>query len=853
MRTLFQFTVEPWLPETLAPVKEMAHNLWWTWNSVAIDLFRRMDDELWERTHHNPVQMLGGLSVERLEQLAADRSFVEFMRDVHGEFRRYMSAEAWFQRSHGAVDAPYIVYFTMEFGLAECLRLYSGGLGVLAGDHLKSASDLGLPLVGMGIFFKRGYFRQYLNADGWQQERFPLNDFANLPIRRVTQEDGSPLKVAVTMSGREVAIQVWRCDVGRIALYLLDTNLPENRPEDQDITNQLYGGDQRTRIQQEIVLGIGGMRALHAMGIAPQVCHINEGHAAFSGLERIRTSMIKDGLSFRDARVLKAGGNVFTTHTPVPAGFDLFPVELMREFLADYARELGVPFDDLMRMGRFKPDEPSEPFNMAILALRNSSSTNGVSALHGEVSRRMVAKGYLGFPIDEIPVEHVTNGIHLPSWMSHDLAELLTRYLGPAWRENTADPDGWKRIDKIPNSEIWRTHERRRERLVAFARDRVRAQMVRRGATDAEIVRADEVLDPGALTIGFARRFATYKRATLLFRDPDRLIRILTDPERPVQIIFAGKAHPHDDGGKELIKNIVHFAKDERVRDRVLFIEGYNLNVARYLVRGVDVWLNTPRRPLEASGTSGMKVAANGGLNLSILDGWWAEAYTPEVGWAIGSGEEYDDADYQDEVEANALYDLLEDSVIPCFYNRSRDHLPREWIAKMKASISLLAPFFNTDRMVREYLERFYLPALANAQRLSEDSFARAKALAEWKVHVLKGWSSVALVSAELDGNGRRGLRVGSELDVTAVVHLGSLSPGDVTVELYGGRLNEHRTILDGSGSPMRLAEDLGDGSFRYSGSFTCTSAGNQGLGVRLYPSHPDLASTYEMGLMIWG
>jgi len=853
MRTLFQFTVEPWLPEKLTPIKEMAYNLWWTWNPVAIDLFRRMDDELWERTYHNPVQVLGSLSVERLEQLAADRSFVEFMRDVHAEFRRYMSAETWYQRSHGAVDSPYIVYFTMEFGLTECLRLYSGGLGVLAGDHLKSASDLGLPLVGMGLFFKRGYFRQYLNADGWQQERFPVNDFANLPIRRATGEDGSPLRVTVAMPGREVTIQVWRCDVGRVALYLLDTNLPENRPQDQDITNQLYGGDQRTRIEQEIVLGIGGIRALHALGITPQVCHINEGHAAFSGLERIRTSMAKDGLSFRDARVLKAGGNIFTTHTPVPAGFDIFPVELMREYFSTYAHDAGIGFDDVMRMGRFKAEDPTEPFNMAILALRNSSATNGVSALHGAVSRRMVAKGYIGFPIDEIPVDHVTNGIHLPSWMSHDLAELLTRYLGPAWRENTADPDAWSRVDKIPNSELWRTHERRRERLVAFARERLRRQMGRRGATGAEIERADEVLDPGALTIGFARRFATYKRATLLFRDTDRLIRILTDPERPVQIIFAGKAHPHDDGGKELIKKIVHFAKDERVRDRVVFIEGYNLNVARYLVRGVDVWLNTPRRPLEASGTSGMKVAANGGLNLSVLDGWWAEAYSAEVGWAIGNGEEYDDADYQDEVEANALYDLLEDSVVPCFYNRSRDHLPREWIAKMKASISRLAPFFNTDRMVREYLERFYLPALANAQRLSEDSFAPAKALAEWKVRVLKGWSHVALVSAEVDGNGRKGLRVGSELEVSAVVHLGTLVPDDVTVELYGGRLDEHRSIVDGSATPLRLADDLGDGSFRYVGTFTCTAAGNQGLGVRLYPSHPDLASTYEMGLMVWG
>ncbi len=852
MRTLLEFRVEPSLPERLTPLNDLAYNLWWTWNPIAIDLFRRVDDELWDATRHNPVMMLHRLEQDRLRALMDDRGFLDLMDRVQYELSVYRTNETWYSRHVGPADRPHIAYFSMEFGLTESLRLYSGGLGLLSGDHLKSASDLGLPLVGVTLLFQQGYFQQYLNADGWQQERYPVNDFFSLPLRRVRSADGRPVKVGLRFPGRTVWLQVWRCDVGRVCLYALDTNLPENSRADQDITDQLYGGDQRTRMQQEIVLGIGGVRALHAMGICPQVVHINEGHAAFSILERARLAMHDHGLSFAEARVATGGGNLFTTHTPVPAGFDRFPPELMREYFSDYVGELGITVDRLLRMGRENRDDAAEPFNMAAMALKNSTFTNSVSALHREVTAKMIAPGYRGIPLEELPVDHVTNGVHLRSWMSHDLTELLDRYLGSAWKEDTADREVWKGVDRIPNAELWRTHERRRERLVEFARGKLKVQLANRGAMQQEVARADEVLDPGALTIGFARRFATYKRATLLFRDPERLKRLLTDPHRPVQIIFAGKAHPHDQAGKELIRHIVHFARDPEVRDRVLFVEGYNINVARYLVQGVDVWMNTPRRPMEASGTSGMKAAANGALNLSILDGWWAEGYSPEVGWAIGHGEEYTDQAYQDEVEARALYELLERAVVPLFFDRGRDQVPRGWVQMMKASIRVLAPFFNTDRMVQEYHDKFYRRAKAQFERLAADDFARAKALAAWQQRVLAGWKDVAVESTGAEGIGDEALPAGAEVAVVATLRLGSLVPDDVCVEMYAGRLDEFRRLRGGTTVPMAVERDLGGGRYLFRGVYVCSAAGNRGIGIRVIPYHPDLATRYQMSRIVW-
>ncbi len=720
-RPIRTFTVLPYLPERLQPLHKLAYNLWWCWNPEAIALFRRIDADLFETVEHSPVKLLGATEQARLENLLADDGFLAHMDRVEEAFDAYMNGPTWFDEvfqskyraaSNGpathssrpqtagkggaAVDDLRIAYFSAEFGLHESVPVYSGGLGVLSGDHLKSASDLGLPLSGVGLMYREGYFRQYLTVDGWQQERYPENDFFNLPLNPETKKDGTPLLVSVQFPGREVFLRIWRLQVGRVPLYLLDTNIPQNNAEDRTITARLYGGDIDMRIRQEMILGIGGVRALRALGKQPVVCHMNEGHSAFCGLERIRTLIEETGLDFGAAREAVAAGAVFTTHTPVPAGNDVFSPQLVEHYFSSYLPHLKIDRHEFLGLGRQNPDDNNELFGMTVLAIRLANSTNGVSKLHGSVSRKMWKNIWPELPVAEAPITSITNGVHTRSWLSADMIQLFDRYLGVRWEGLIADRPVWKRIETIPDAELWRTHERRRERLVAFARGRLKQQLRHRSAPPAEIARADEILDPEALTIGFARRFATYKRGTLLFRDLERLGAILNLKDRPVQILFSGKAHPRDHGGKELIAEIQHIARRPEFRRRILFLEDYDMNVARYLVQGVDVWLNNPRRPLEASGTSGMKVAANGGLNLSILDGWWCEGYDGDNGWAIGAGEEYSDLTYQDDVESRAIFDLLEQEIVPLFYTRSSDGLPRGWVRKMKRSIATLSPVYNT-------------------------------------------------------------------------------------------------------------------------------------------------------------
>ncbi|MGI5916880.1 MAG: alpha-glucan family phosphorylase, partial [Anaerolineae bacterium] len=605
LRPYRTFTVVPSLPPRLSPLSDLAYNLWWSWNWDVIDLFRRLDRDLWEETGHNPVLMLGVIPQDRLEEAAEDEGFFAHMMRVYQALNRYMrSSDTWFNKQYAAKFPDLqIAYFSAEFGITECMPMYSGGLGVLAGDHLKSASDLGLPMVGVGLLYQEGYFNQYLNADGWQQETYPVNDFYNMPIRLERDETGQPVKVFVDYPGHTVAAQVWRAQVGRVALYLLDTNLPENRPEDRVITAQLYGGDLDMRIRQEIMLGIGGIRALRALDISPTICHMNDGHPAFLALERIRMAMQDEGLSFHEARQLTLAGNVFTTHTPVLAGIDLFPPHFIDHYFGSYYQELGISRDEFLQLGRPPNPHPDESFSMAILALRLSAGANGVSMRHGQVAREMWRNLWPGTPTAEVPITHITNGVHGRTWIGHDMMNLLLRYLGPRLLERPEDPALWKRVERISDEELWHTHERRRERLVAVARERVERQWTRRGATAGEISEATQILHPDVLTIGFARRFATYKRALLLFRDPDRLSRILNNPDRPVQILFAGKAHPRDNPGKEFIRQIVHMARREDLRRRVIFLEDYDMELARYLVQGVDVWLNTPQLGMEASGT----------------------------------------------------------------------------------------------------------------------------------------------------------------------------------------------------------------------------------------------------------
>ncbi|MGC9972760.1 MAG: alpha-glucan family phosphorylase [Bryobacteraceae bacterium] len=863
MKPIRTFTVIPSLPAPIEGLRVVAYNLRWAWNHEAIELFRRLDRDLWESSGHNPVLMLGAIEQDKLEAAARDDAFLAHLNRVSDELESYLTGEStWFHKmcSHQA-DKPLVAYFSLEFGLTECLSIFAGGLGILAGDHLKSASDLGIPLVGVGLLYQQGYFRQYLNQAGWQQEEYPNNDFHNLPVSPACGRDGKLLVVEVAFPGRQVKAQVWRVQVGRVALFLLDTNFSGNaRPEDRDITDQLYGGDHEMRIRQEIVLGIGGYRVLEALGLEPTVYHMNEGHSAFLALERVRRLMETRRLAFAEASQLASASLVFTTHTPVEAGHDYFSVEQMDRYFGDYARALGISRQEFLALGRRSPSDDGE-FCMTVLALRLASYRNGVSKLHGQISRRMWQPLWPGVPVEEIPIGHITNGVHFRSWISLEMNQLYDRYLGPNWREEPANSDVWNRVHTIPAEELWRTHERRRERLVSWARLRVLNQRIRRSASPAEIEAADEVLDPDALTIGFARRFATYKRATLLLRDLDRLKRILSDAARPVQLIFAGKAHPRDDAGKELIRQITTFSRQKELGRSLVFLEDYDMAVARYLVQGVDVWLNTPLRPQEASGTSGMKAAANGALNLSTLDGWWDEVWRspgrPEgIGWAIGKGETYDNREYQDQVEAEALYDLLERDVIPTFYERGADRLPRRWIGHMKASISTLCRFVNTHRMVSDYTCQFYAKAHAQFRRLEADGAARTKALAAWMARVRAGWQHVRVEAVE-DGPGAA-LLVGTIIGARARIQLGPLTPDDVAVEMYLGRLDPAGEILEAELTPMRSTGRDAQGRYLFEATpVPCSKSGLHGFTVRVRPHHADLpaadgATPFLPGLIAW-
>jgi starch phosphorylase len=851
MPSIHNFVVTPNLPEPLQPLLTIARNIWWSWSVEAISLLRRVDPDLWDDLHGNPIAVLGSLSSERVAELEKDKAFLAHLERVQDDLNRYLKMDSWFDSEHPDAKKSLIGYFSLEFGLHESLPLYSGGLGILAGDHLKSASDMGLPLVGMGLAYQYGYFSQYLNHDGWQMEEYLVNDFYNMSMSLEQDEEGRDVTIEVNYPGRVVTARVWRVQVGRNPLFLLDTNIPENRPEDRELTSKLYSGDTDMRIRQEILLGIGGLRALIKLGLEPTVCHLNEGHSAFLGLERINLLMKNRGLSYETAFEVVRASNVFTTHTPVPAGNDHFHPDLVRTYLRRKADEMGMGIDKLLALGMQDPTSKTETFCMTVLALRLSRFTNGVSELHGHVSRNMWQQVWPQVPVEEIPISHVTNGIHTRTWLCSEIARLYDRYLGPRWYEEPTNKTLWDRIELIPDAELWRSHERMRERLVGFVRSRLRQQLRRRGANRAWIKAAGQVLDPEALTIGFARRFATYKRANLILRDPARLARILNNPERPVQIIFAGKAHPKDHPGKELIRQLVHLAQTEDFRHRIVFVEDYNIEVARYLVQGVDMWLNTPRRPLEASGTSGMKVPPNGGINLSILDGWWCESYQQDNGWAIGAGEDYDDQEYQDEVESTAIYDLLENEIVPTFYERSSDDVPREWTRVMKNSMRTVNAEFNTHRQVEDYTQRFYMPCLQNSLRLTADEYSKAKELAAWRQRVHEGWSQVAVTRVEATMPSSQPM--GSTLPVRAHVHLGNLPADEVLVEVYHGTVNAGGEIADGETATLFAGDKDASGSVIFDGGIACRRAGKRGFTVRIVPRKNGFPlDRFETGLITW-
>ena len=848
VRAIRRFTVRTVLPENLAALEELAINLRWSWDPRTRDVFAAIDPELWESGGFDPVRLLGEVSAERLDELSADAGFVEWVTQTSADLREYLTSDRWFQ-SLGA-DAPRaIAYFSPEYGLAAALPQYSGGLGILAGDHLKTASDLGVPIVAVGLFYRSGYFKQSLSRDGWQQERYPVTDPDGSPVSVLREPDGTSARISVGLpGGRSIAARIWVATVGRVPLLLMDSDVEENAPAEREITDRLYGGGGEHRLQQEMLLGIGGVRAIRAFcritgHAAPEVFHTNEGHAGFLGIERIREFIHEDAtLSFDDALEISRAGTVFTTHTPVPAGIDRFPIELVKQYLGGDNATDGVPIDSILELGteNFDGGDPAV-FNMAVMGLRLAQRANGVSLLHGQVSRGMFSGLWSGFDPDDVPITSVTNGVHAPTWAARQILELANG-------ASIDDASGWDVIANTPDAQLWATKRLLRKELVDMVRTRLRESWVGRGASEAELGWIDNVFDPDVLTIGFARRVPSYKRLTLMLRDPERLTALLTDPARPVQLMVAGKAHPADEGGKKLIQELVKFADQEGVRERIVFLPDYDIGMATVMYPGCDVWLNNPIRPLEASGTSGMKAALNGALNLSILDGWWDEWFDGENGWAIPTANGVDDPDRRDDIEAEALYALIESSVAPTFYARDDSDLPAGWIRLVKHTIRTLGPKVLATRMLAEYVQRLYIPAAQASRTMDISDYALARDLSSWKKKARANWAGIQIEHVEADGVGHA-VVLGSPITVRALVDLGGLSPDDVVVETVFGRVDSDDRITKPEHAAMEAGEKVDGNRWEYRLVVTLDKNGPFGYTVRVLPKHDGLATPYELGL----
>ncbi len=848
MNVLGRLSVFPRIPERLARLTELANNLWWSWHDDAQALFRDIDPDLWERVNHNPVKFNRELAQAKLDAAAADPAYLARFDAVMARFDAYMNPkDTWFSRTYPELANSTIAYFSAEFGLHEALPIYSGGLGVLSGDHCKTASDLGLPFVGVGFLYPQGYFTQYIPQDGWQQALYKKISFSEVPATPALGPDGREVLVKCELPGRDVYARVWKIQVGRIPLYLMDTDVPQNAPQDRELSARLYGGDRELRISQEYVLGIGGVRAVRALGLKPAVWHMNEGHSAFLSLERLRELVEKEGLTFDEALEVVRASTVFTTHTPVPAGHDVFAWDQMDRFFGHFWPKLGVDRETFLNFAR-QEQTWGPSFSMTVLAIRCAGQVNGVARLHGEVSREMWQWLYPGTPIDEVPITHITNGVHLLTWLGPDMLDLLNRYLPEGWAERCHEAAVLDRIYDIPDEEWWATNQAAKRRLVEFVRRRARARAIRQGESPEVLEEIDRIFDPNVLILGFARRFATYKRATMIFTDMERFRRIILDAERPVQMLFSGKAHPADDAGKTYIQQIVNVARSPEYWAKVGFIEDYDMAVARYLVQGADVWINTPRRPREASGTSGQKAAMNGNPNLSVLDGWWVEGYNGRNGWAIGEERAYMDEGTQDAADALSLYRLLENEVIPLFYDRDADGIPHGWVRMSKEAARSTLWDFSTARMVQDYTNLLYVPVAQMGARFAEKRYAVAKQLANWRRRVHQHWSEVR-ISAQ--GPDETQLTIGNTAQVTAQVVLGALKPHEIAVEIVFGE--------DMGGQPARphvvamtLEKKDSDGVYHYAGGFEPRTTGALIYGVRVRPNHPDMLNKHETGLVAW-
>ncbi|MGH3097412.1 MAG: alpha-glucan family phosphorylase [Streptosporangiales bacterium] len=835
MKAIRRMSVRTALPARLEPLGELVTNLRWSWHAPARRLFAEVDPDLWEQVGHDPAALLGEVSAERLGALADDEGFLARLQAAHEDLREYLTGERWFQ---SLSDGPLsVAYFSPEFGLTEVLPQYSGGLGILAGDHLKAASDLGVPVIGLGLLYRHGYFRQSLSPDGWQQEQYPAIDPDGLLLTLARDREGIPLRIEVGLpGGRRLAAQIWQARVGRVPLLLLDSDIEDNAAAEREVTDRLYGGGTEHRLQQEMLLGIGGVRAIRAWcevagHAAPDVFHTNEGHAGFLGLERIREFVVDHGLTFDQAQEAARAGTIFTTHTPVAAGIDRFPRDLVEEHLGGENGAPGLPTDRVLALGSetYEGGDPAV-FNMAVMGLRLAQRANGVSRLHGRVSRQMFGGLWPGFDVDEVPIGSVTNGVHERTWSAEEALAVA------------ADPAGARA------ETLWQMRNVLRANLVQEARRRVRSSAKQRGASDAELGWVDEVLDPGVLTIGFARRVPSYKRLTLMLRDRDRLRELLLHPEHPIQIVIAGKAHPADDGGKRLIQEVVRFADDADVRYRVVFLPDYDIGLGRLLVTGCDVWLNNPLRPLEACGTSGMKAALNGGLNVSILDGWWDEWFDGENGWSIPSADKHPDPDRRDDLEAAALYELLEEHVAPRFYDRDGAGVPGRWIEMVRHTVGHTAPKASAERMLGEYVRELYTPAAHSTARVTADGFAGARQLAEWKLRVAKAWPRVRVEHVEAAGTFDTP-ELGGDMPIRVIVALGDLEPADLQVQAVFGRIDDSDTIAEPTIVSLDLAERY-DGQVRYEGRVPLDRTGAFGYTVRVLPRNELLGNPAELGLV---
>ena len=847
-----RITVNPQLPKRIGRITEIANNLWWSWNTEFLRLFKKIDKDLWEKCDKNPVKFLKSVDQEKLEDASKDLSFVREYDKIVENFDNYMnSRDTWFSRKYPDNRNDLIAYFSAEYGLDQTIAIYSGGLGILSGDHLKSASDLGIPLVAVGLLYKNGYFHQVIDAYGNQRPEYKDIDLYDLPITPVKDIDGNDLIIYIKFPKRRIYLKTWEVNVGRVKLYLLDSDIDINNIEDRDTTARLYGGDQEMRIRQEIILGMGGVNVLKRLGLRPTVYHMNEGHSAFLNLEITKNIIKEKQVSFEVAKDIASSKTVFTTHTPVPAGNDIFPLGLVEKYFKDFWSRLGLTREEFLKLG-MKPCEGLEPgFNMGILALKIAGKKNGVSKLHGEVSRELFSEVWPHIPAKESPITYVTNGIHTCTWLAPRLKELYNKYLMPYWQDNIHDDSTWERIKAIPDDKLWKVHTDRKIKLLALVKENVTNRLRREGVGYDEINEIVSKLNPDALTIGFARRFATYKRATLIFKDIERITQILNDENRPVQLIFAGKAHPADKEGQDLVRYIHEISMKPQFKGKIFLLENYSIEISRYLVSGVDVWLNNPRRPMEASGTSGQKASVNGVVNFSVLDGWWAEGYNQRNGWTIGTNAEYSSYEEQDKADSESMYYTLENKIIPTYYDRDRNGISKRWMEIMKESIISTGGKYSTARMLVDYTEQLYMP-LCNLTKKYYTDLNNVTEFNSWKQDMYSNWKDIQI--EQLDDNADNiTVDAGSQIEVRAVVTLPNIKPEYIRTEVYYGKFLEDGTVEDVKIIPMKLEraeEDIK--KYYYVAKIDLVSGGNYGYTFRVMPQNEMILDSANLDLIKW-